>query len=311
MESQNRKFRENVFRYAAGLFIILLVIPLSYTSGETFIIGFLGLTLVLMTYLRHLLAVIEKTEQQKQNLSEELRRSQAISTVSDLSAGIAHEINNPLGIISQEAQWVSHILKSQSLQDVKETDDMKDSLKEIIGQVDRCKEIVRKLLNLARDMEPVIQCADVNELVLSMCNVVQSQADERNIRLRSNLGSNIPLIYTDPPLLRQVMLNLLVNAVHAVDRDGEITIASRISDQAVHIEVTDSGCGIPKEQLNRIFTPFFTTKAQGKGTGLGLAICRGIIERLGGSISVESEVGRCTSFTINLPINRTIQGDDE
>jgi len=271
----------------------------------------LGLALVSFFNTKALLNRIEKTNQQRRLLEEEFRRAQKLSTVDELSAGIAHEINNPLGIIAQEAQWMQHILQSSALREVKEAADCDESLREITSQVDRCKEIVNKLLSLARDLEPVIQGVDLNDLVENIAALVEKEVRARNIEVVRDLYPNMPLVYTDPPLLRQVILNLLVNATHAIERDGTIRIASTVDNDCAHITVEDTGCGISKEDLNRIFTPFFSTKPQGKGSGLGLAICRGIVERLGGYISVSSDVGKCTNFTIHLPIKRPPKGANQ
>lgn len=268
----------------------------------------LGLALVSFFNIKALLNRIEKTNRQRRLLEEEFRRAQKLSTVDELSAGIAHEINNPLGIIAQEAQWMQHIIRGSALREVKEAADCDESLREITGQVDRCKEIVNKLLSLARDLEPVIQGVDLNDLIENIAALVEKEVRARNIEVVRDLQADMPFVYTDPPLLRQVILNLLVNATHAIKKDGIIRIASTMDNDCAHITVEDSGCGIPKEDLNRIFTPFFSTKPQGKGAGLGLAICRGIVERLGGYISVSSDVGKCTNFTIHLPIRRPSKG---
>jgi len=253
---------------------------------------------------------IDKAEETCRTLNEQLCRAEKLSTVDELSAGIAHEINNPLGIIAQETQWIKHVFKSKELQKLKEIEDCTDSLNQISMQLDRCKEIVHKLLSLARALEPVIQCLDLNELVSEMTNIVKREMDGRNIKILLNLEKNLPLVYSDPPLLRQVVLNLLINASHAIERDGEISVSTmEAAPQSVKVIVSDTGCGIPKELVQKIFTPFFSTKKHGKGTGLGLAICRGIVERLGGNISVVSEFGESTTFTIHLPINRIPQGD--
>ncbi len=233
-------------------------------------------------------------------------RNQIFSSVDQLSAGIAHEINNPLGIISQEIEWLRHILKSDKIVksvDSKELDDCEDSLKEIARQVYRCNEIVQKLLSLARQVEPVIQEIEANDIVLSVLEIMDREAQNVNIKIEVQLDNTLPSISTDPPLLRQALLNLLVNARQALERDGEICVVTRKSGaEFVEIEIRDSGCGIPPENLSRVFTPFFSTKPEGKGSGLGLAICRGIIERLGGEISVQSDLGKFTAFTIRLPV---------
>jgi two-component system NtrC family sensor kinase len=290
--------------HIAGMLIVALAIAISYTSDEAFALGVLLLAFLAYMNTRQFLDRCDQATAQVKRLDQELCRSQNLSNLDELSAGIAHEINNPLGIIAQETQWIQHILKSEAIKNLKEVEDLSDSLREISSQVQRCKEIVHKLLDLAREMEPVIQCVDINELISSLTTVVQGQAQDRNIRITQNLQEDLPFIYTDPPLLRQVVLNLIVNAVHAVEHEGYINVTTARSGEEVQIGVEDSGCGIPKENLNKIFSPFFSTKPQGKGTGLGLAICRGIIERLGGQISVTSEVGECTIFTIHLPLVR-------
>lgn len=235
-------------------------------------------------------------------------RNQIFSSVDQLSAGIAHEINNPLGIISQEIEWLRHILKKQEISssvDRKDLDDFEDSFREISRQVDRCNEIVQKLLSLARQVEPVIQEVEANDVVLSVLEIVNREARDFNINIVAQLDESLPPISTDPPLLRQAVLNLLVNARQAIERDGEICVSTRrTNSEFVEIEIRDNGCGISPENLNRVFTPFFSTKPEGRGSGLGLAICRGIIERLGGEITVESEFGKFTAFTIKLPVGK-------
>jgi len=154
-------------------------------------------------------------------------------------------------------------------------------------------------------MQPVIQLVDITDLIENLTGLVERVSKpNKNITVVRQFDGNLPLVYTDPPLLRQVILNLLVNATQAIDKEGTVTVVTQGLGDSVEIRVEDTGCGIPPEQLKKLFTPFFSTKRQGEGTGLGLAICRGIIERLGGSISVTSDVGRCTAFTIDLPVGK-------
>lgn len=294
--------------YLLSFLILLAAVFLWSIADRLASIALAILAVVTFFQTKQLMGYVKKADEQRRIIDEQVCRVEKFSTVDELSAGIAHEINNPLGIIAQETQWIQQIFKSDSLKDIAELDDCKDSLREIGRQVDRCKEIVHKLLSLAREMEPVIQCVDVNSLIESMTDLVEREVRARNIKLERNLQAELPVVHSDPPLLRQVILNLLVNATHAIEKDGLITIATISGDHGVEIVVRDTGCGIPREQLQRIFTPFFTTKPQGQGSGLGLAICRGIIERLGGSISVKSEVGKSTAFTIHLPIDRPFGG---
>jgi two-component system, NtrC family, sensor kinase len=295
--------------YLLSLLILFLAVALAFVGSGFFALGAVVIAVICFSQTRKLLQATQMAEQQQRALQEQLGRSERLSAVDEISAGIAHEINNPLGIIAQETQWIQHLLGSNTLKDAKTVGDLRDSLREISIQVDRCKEIVHKLLNLAREMEPVIQGADINDLVENMAALIEREAGTKSIRVLTTLDPDLPIVYSDPPLLRQVVLNLLVNATHAVENDGTITVTTKSNkDDAIEIEVTDTGSGIPAENLNKIFTPFFSTKPQGKGTGLGLAICRGIIERLGGSISVTSDVGKSTTFTIHLPIHRDSEG---
>jgi two-component system, NtrC family, sensor kinase len=301
------------YRYFHPYFLSLLILfsaaPLAFAAGGFFALGAVVIAAIAFFHTRTLLRATQIAEQRRRAADEQLCRSEKLSTVDEISAGIAHEINNPLGIIAQETQWIQHLLQSEPLKDAKTVGDFRDSLREISIQVDRCKEIVHKLLNLAREMEPVIQGADINELIENMAALIEREAATKNIRITKLLEPALPIVYSDPPLLRQVVLNLLINATHAVEKGGTITVTTKSNDnESVEIGVTDTGSGIPKENLNKIFTPFFSTKPQGKGTGLGLAICRGIIERLGGRISVISDVGESTTFTIHLPIHRESEG---
>lgn len=298
-----------IYPYTVSVLILLSAVPLWLFAGVAFAGGAAVLAGVAFLQSRFMVAKVRKAEEERQELDEQICRIQQLSTVDELSAGIAHEINNPLAIMAQEAQWIQHIFKSETLNGLKEIEDCGDSLKEILAQVDRCREIVMKLLSLAQGVEPIIQRCNVNDLISDMSRILEKEIEARNIRIEKNLQPKLPLIYSDPPLLRQVLLNIFVNASHAIERDGEICVTTKThGGNTIEIAVSDNGCGIPKEYIDRIFTPFFSTKSQGKGTGLGLSICRGIVERLGGRISVVSD-GKGTTFTIHLPINRSRPGE--
>jgi two-component system, NtrC family, sensor kinase len=239
-------------------------------------------------------------------LDERLLQSQKLAAIGELSAGIAHEINNPLAIIRQEAEWMQLLLKKLKGADSKEIEELQGSVLQIVQQVDRCAEITRNLLDFARKRDPVIQAVEVNRIIEDMTMLMEKEAKHNNITIVRQYDKTLPLIYSDAPQLRQVFLNFLTNAAYAIGKDGDITITTRLGDRdSVDIVISDTGCGIPEENLGKIFDPFFTTKLPGKGTGLGLSICHGIIQRLGGRIAVESQVGRGTVFTITLPLRRT------
>jgi two-component system, NtrC family, sensor kinase len=238
-------------------------------------------------------------------LDERLLQSQKLAAIGELSAGIAHEINNPLAIIRQEAEWMGLLLRKLEGRDLEEIAELNGSVRQIVQQVDRCTEITRNLLDFARKRDPVIQAVEVNRIIEDMTMLVEKEARHKNITIIRDYDQELPLIYSDAPQLRQVILNFLTNATQAIGKDGRITITTRRrGSDAVDLIFSDTGCGIPEENLRKIFDPFFTTKAPGKGTGLGLSICHGIILCLGGQISVESQVGQGATFTITLPLSR-------
>jgi len=248
---------------------------------------------------------MEAPENKDWLLDERLLQAQKLAAIGELSAGIAHEINNPLAIIRQEAEWMGLLLQKLADRDLKEIGELEGSVRQIVQQVDRCTEITRNLLDFARKRDPVIQAVDVNRISEDMTRLVEKEARHNNITIVRQYDQELPLIYSDAPQLRQVILNFLTNATQAIGTDGTITITTRRrGPEAVDLIFSDTGCGIPQENLGKIFDPFFTTKPPGKGTGLGLSICHGIIVRLGGKIAVESQVGRGTTFTITLPLSR-------
>ncbi len=248
---------------------------------------------------------LRAAQQEKYCVDEQLLQSQKLAAVGELAAGLAHEINNPLAIIRQEAEWLLFLCRQSDPLDMTEAI---TGLRQILKQVDRSREITANLLNFARRQKPVAQALNLNRLVGDMVRLVAKEAEQRHIQIVTDLAPDLPSLSSDAPLLRQVVLNLLNNALQAIGREGTITIRTQVlgADQ-IGLEIRDTGCGIPKEHLPRIFDPFFTTKPSGQGTGLGLSICHGIIERLGGAITVASEVGQGSTFTIKLPITLTHQ----
>lgn len=239
-------------------------------------------------------------------LDERLLQSQKLAAIGELSAGIAHEINNPLAIIRQEAEWMQLLLKKFPDQTPKELAELNESVHHILQEVDRCRQITRNLLDFARKRDPVIQAVDINRVSEDMTMLVEKEARKNKITIVRHYDKKLPLIYSDSPQLRQVILNFLTNAAHAIGQDGVITITTRLKDRdTVELVISDTGCGIPEENLPKIFDPFFTTKPPGQGTGLGLSICHGIILRLGGKIAVQSQVSKGATFTITLPLSRT------
>jgi signal transduction histidine kinase len=234
-------------------------------------------------------------------LREQLIQSQKLMALGEISTGIAHEINNPLNIIMQEAELIRVDLLGEP--GPEEMDEVRESLDVVIHQVERCSDITHKLLDFARNRRPVTQTADINRLLVDMMSLVERETASKDIQIVKMFSSDVPKIKTDPPLLRQVFLNLLNNAVQAIDGKGMIFVTTRHVDGMACAEIRDTGPGIPPEYLDRIFNPFFTTKPPGEGTGLGLSVSLRIVVQLGGDIQVRSEPGKGAAFTVRIPID--------
>ncbi|MDR7544423.1 MAG: cache domain-containing protein [Armatimonadota bacterium] len=241
-------------------------------------------------------ALKERNEQLKDFAQRKIRESERLAIIGQLSAGVAHEINNPLqGIITY-----AHLLLEKAPPD----SPLRASLQKIVNQADRCRDIVRGLLDFARPQTPQKRPTNVNALLQECVSLVENQALFHNIEIEKSLQPNLPSAYLDPSQVQQVFMNMIINAAEAMDGGGRLRLATRFdpAEAIIEVEITDTGHGIRPEDLERIFDPFFTTKGLGHGTGLGLAISYGIVKEHGGSIAVESEVGKGTSFFIRLPV---------
>ncbi len=240
-------------------------------------------------------------EKKLQETHLQLVSSEKMASLGKLAAGIAHEINNPLGGIL--------IYSSLMMEDILEDDSKRQDLARIVQEAGRCKDIVKSLLEFARQTEPKKEPTDINRAITDGLFFLVNQALFHNIRIVKELDPFLPFIRGNVGQLKQVFMNIIVNAAEAMHGSGTLTITTSQSPdrKTVLIEFTDTGEGIPEDNLTRIFDPFFTTKDVGKGTGLGLATSYGIIEDHGGKISVKSKVGEGTTFTIELPIHQGTQ----
>jgi PAS domain S-box-containing protein len=240
-------------------------------------------------------------EKKLQETHLQLVSSEKMASLGKLAAGIAHEINNPLGGIL--------IYSSLMMEDLPEEDPRRGDLVRIVQETGRCKEIVKSLLEFARQTEPKMEPTDVNRAISDGLFFLVNQALFHNIHIVKKLDSFLPFVRANASQLKQVFMNIIVNAAEAMHGNGTLTITTfRATDRkTVFVELADTGEGIPAENLTRIFDPFFTTKEVGKGTGLGLATSYGIIEDHGGKISVKSQVGEGTTFTIELPVHQGTQ----
>jgi len=210
-----------------------------------------------------------------------------------LAAGVAHEINNPLtGVLS-----FAHLLRQKENMDESDRQD----LDVIINETTRVGEIVRGLLDFARERPSVAEPLDINEVTRHTTRLISSQRRFERIHIVEQLQEDLPELNGDRSQLEQVMLNMLLNACDAMADCGTVTISTSAEDGKILVTVADTGCGIKREHMDRIFEPFFSTKSDGKSTGLGLSVSYGIVQQHGGTLEVESEEGRGTVFKIVLP----------
>jgi signal transduction histidine kinase len=243
-----------------------------------------------------------KTLENRQQQTIQTHKLRAIGT---LTAGVAHELNNPLNNI---------IITSNTLIDEfndYNTDEIKEMITDIVNDSERARKIVRDLLDFSRESSSSMKSIIIKELIDETMHLVNNELSLKQISTDIHVERNLPPIYGDDQKLKQVFINLILNAKDAMSEKGHILISASLSrkSNSVHIKITDDGTGIPKHILDHIFDPFFTTKNLSSGTGLGLSVCQGIIANHNGQLSVDSLVGVGTTFTVSLPVT-TIRSDN-
>ena len=280
--------------------------PLQAQTIRFLVYGLLGLALLcaagFLTF-KKILAWQEGVDKERARLAEYRLQVQKLDAISQLGVGIAHEVNNPLAIIGEEAGWMQDVLKRESFKDHPDAGELRDALRQIVTQTARSREITHKLLSFGGKTDGTIRDVQVNTLVTDVATLRRREASQKNIEIHENLEADLPVILSEPALLRQLLINLINNAMDAMPEGGSITISTRHDDSGgVLMQVEDSGFGIPEENMPKIFDPFFTTKPPGKGAGLGLSISHGILQRVGGRVFAASRPGRGSTFTIQLPL---------
>lgn len=224
-----------------------------------------------------------------------------LASIGQLAAGVAHEINNPLALINETAGYVRDLFTIK--QQYRDDPELVEHIDSIIEAVERCGTITRQLLGFARRFDVQNECVDLQCMVEDVINFHKKEAEYRNITIHVDIPETIPMIETDRGKLQQIILNLVNNAFQAVD-DGCFLDIRAAMDGPTHVRLSirDNGCGIAEAHLQKLFEPFFTTKKEGEGTGLGLSITYGLVQKLHGSISVQSETGEGTTFVVTLPV---------
>jgi len=284
---------------AAYLIILIMVVGVSAIS-------------VLAFYLTdRIVRRMEKMDAEKDRLNQQLIGASRLAELGEMSAGFAHEINNPLQIIKSEQSLIemtlSDMKEAGQLKESESLAELEDSMDQIRLQISRCAEITQAILKFGRQDEPKPQVIYLTNFIPEITGMVAQKATVHGISIEQDIAENTYPIHGDPTQLQQVLVNLFNNAIDAIlDRHGTsggklIIKAGPKQNNSVEIVVNDNGGGISPEDLDRIFSPFFTTKAAGKGTGLGLSICYGIIDNMRGSMEASSEEGVGTTFTIRLP----------
>ncbi len=239
---------------------------------------------------------LQKALAEIESSHERLIQSEKMATVGRLAAGMAHELNNPVGAIRNYLQDL--------LEDTGTDDSRHGRLMRAEKATDRCRKIVEDLLVFARSGADLdAESVDVNEVIeRTIADAKECTGDkEKKIEILTALDPTIPVVNVDCMQLQQVFMNVIMNACDVIEKEGRITLRSRNGGEHIHVEISDTGAGIPEEYVNKVFDPFFTTKGPGKRKGLGLAISYSILRRLGGDIRVESQVGVGTTFTVDIP----------
>jgi len=245
-----------------------------------------------------------EADQTRLRAMEKLEGSSRLISLGRLAAGIAHEINNPLAVVNENAGLIKDMFVYK--EEYKEDPRLMELIDDVLESVSRCGTITRQLLGFARHFKPSTQSVDLKKCIEEVLQFFKKEADYRDITVNVNIGDDLPEIESDYGSLQQVFFNLINNAFQALDqqeKEREISIdASQPKKDTIEIKFTDNGCGISEEHQKRIFEPFYTTKDASGGTGLGLSIIYGILQKLNGDISVNSKINEGTTFTVRLPI---------
>lgn len=257
-----------------------------------------AIILISHTLVKHL----EQTDKEMNELNAQLIQQDKLAALGKMAAGIAHEINNPLAVIGEKAGWMEDLLAEEEFQNSDNYDEFAGSISKIEEHVDRARKITHRMLGFARRMEPRLDDVEINRVLDQTIDILANHASINDIEIHKYFADRLPIIASDQSQLQQVFMNLINNAIDAIGKDGNIDVRTQLDKKWIRVIIEDDGPGIPEPVQKKIFDPFYTTKPNGKGTGLGLSISYNIIEKLGGRVSVDSTLGKGTTFTVSLPL---------
>ena len=280
------------------------------TSNWVFRIGFfllVGLVSGLISnFLNGQIKRLRQTNQQLLQAHEELKNAQMkliqtakLESIGRLAAGLAHEVKNPLAVIQLGVDYLTSTTKAEASRDAVET------IKEMADAVQRADTVIKGLLNFSRSEKLALVSMDLNSVIEESLVLVRHEFAKHNISLEKNLAGGLPQVGLDQGKVKQVFINMFMNAIQAMGSDGSLTVKTSVrpADKSVGVQIEDTGSGIPEDKLDKLFEPFFTTKPVGSGTGLGLSVSKNIIELHGGSIRIENRTDvRGVAVTITFPI---------
>jgi len=239
-------------------------------------------------------AIIIKDYTEYKKLQAQIDQSEKLAVIGQLAAGVAHEIGNPLASISSLVQIMQR--KSQD-------EFFSEQLINIKENIDRITKIVRELVDFSRPPSYELGMHEITDIIKTAIGIVKYDKRVRKVKFETDLQNTLPKVYVAADQLLQVFVNILINALDAIQGNGTIIVKSYFDKRNIYVEINDNGCGMNESTIKQIFDPFFTTKEVGKGTGLGLSVSYGIIKKFNGEIVVKSKVNEGSTFTIILPIN--------
>jgi len=277
---------------------------LTTRNTEIIIIVFGCLAMIMTTFftMRIIFKHQEEADKGISELNEQLIQSDKMAALGKMATGIAHEINNPLAIIGEKTGWMRDLLFDEEFKESENFKEYEQSVNKIEKHVERARKITHNMLGFARRMEHRLDDVEINNVLNQTIELLQSHAQTNNIEISKDFQSELPIIESDQSQLQQVFLNLINNAIDAVEKDGLIEVKTRKKDSQIVVAIKDNGPGVAEEHLKKVFDPFFTTKETGKGIGLGLSVSYNIIKKLSGTLKVESKISEGAVFSVKLPI---------